>query len=445
MGRKCQSSDSCVFVPILNWRQRRLSPQAGNRGRSKSLAERDDRIAIIKDNTKGKAILCGFEQLLQTRQVAGGHGCARLDFYPHDRAVIALENDVDFMSILVAEVERCEPDIRPGHELHDFGKHEAFEQRSERRAVRLDARKAQTPAGCQNSRVEEVQLGRFDDPLDRIGVPGLERRHEEDLLQESDIALARLVGDINATSERGIVDQLSGVLGKEPHELGQVGELLDFGDVAQITCEHRGEIGSDPVLPPSLACAAHGLRVAAGEDGPDQFVANDRVLWSLQVACVETLQERWFTTENLSLRQGQQVDRLHSSGEAVGDAWQRQHIGGAGQEEAAGAAIFVNRLLDGKKELRHTLNLVNDGTVQATYEAAGVNARGAQNRLVVERKVSSPPLTHGPYQRGLAGAPGADHESDRGVGQGFPYPVLHKALVQERLLSPAIRNKQSGN
>jgi hypothetical protein len=106
----------------------------------------------------------------------------------------------------------------------------------------------------------------------------------------------------------------------------------------------------------------------------------------------------------------------------------------------------------GEEELRHALDLVDYGAVEPAYEPLGVGPRGVQDRLVVGREVVPPDLAHGPHQRGLSGAPGADHQGDRRVGQRFPQPTLDKACVQGALLFrrrgigvPAIRSQRSGN
>ena len=73
--------------------------------------------------------------------------------------------------------------------------------------------------------------------------------------RQPDITLPRLVADIDARAELRIVDQLGGMLGQQPHEFRKLGQLLDLGDVPKIAGENRGEVGSCPILPPSLAFA----------------------------------------------------------------------------------------------------------------------------------------------------------------------------------------------
>ena len=73
--------------------------------------------------------------------------------------------------------------------------------------------------------------------------------------------------------------------------LRKLGQFLNIGDVAQIAGQDRREIGSQPVLPPSLIFAADRLRKSSEQDELDQIVADDRVPLALELSFEEALEE----------------------------------------------------------------------------------------------------------------------------------------------------------
>jgi len=112
-----------------------------------------------------------------------------------------------------------------------------------------------------------------------------------------------------------------------------------------------------------------------------------------------------------------QGEDLDAAGERLAEAGQEEEIGGAGEEETAGAAIAVNGELDRTEELRDALDLVERHRVwQRGDEACGVVAGGAEESLVVEADVVS--AGDAELREGaLAALPRAEERDDGGVRQ----------------------------
>ena len=100
--------------------------------------------------------------------------------------------------------------------------------------------------------------------------------------------------------------------------------------------------------------------------------------------------------------QGQHADGFDPARQAVGNPGQRHDVGGAGQQETAGAIVFVHAPLDCQQQVRGTLNLVDDGPVQAADEAVRVGQRGIEDRAVVQCDIGPAFLRHLAGERGLA-------------------------------------------
>ena len=283
-----------------------------------------------------------------------------------------------------------------------------------------------------------MQFRRLGDPLQRVRVPGLQCRNEEDLFEQCDVALPGLVADIDAAAELRVVDQLPGMLRQEADEFRQLRQLLDVSDIPQVAGEDRGQIGPRPILAPPLALAADRFGKAADEHELDEILADDRRLVALQLAVEQAFQESRRLAGHLGAGQRQHLDGFHPAGQTVGDARQREHVRGAGQQEAAGAIVLVHGFLDRQQQIGRALDLIDDRLVQSANEAHRIGLCGVERRLVVEGDVGPPGLSHLPHQRRLAGAARADDQHHRGVRKGFLRPPLHKPLVHADSMSQKI-------
>ena len=106
-----------------------------------------------------------------------------------------------------------------------------------------------------------------------------------------------------------------------------------------------------------------------------------------------------------------------SAGEGIGDARERHEVGGAGEEEAAGAAVGIDALLDGEEHFGCALDLVDHGAVKTADEAHGVALRGGKGGGVVEGEKRATVGGEVLRERGLAGLPWPGEQHHPGVGQ----------------------------
>ena len=122
-------------------------------------------------------------------EIAGPHSCSRLDLDSGGHTVIALQNDVHFVHLLVPKMVRSQLQVGRRHQFQDFREREAFEESAEFSTIRLQSGKAQSARRSKQTAVEKMQLGGLHDPLQRVRVPGLQCGNDEDLLQQANISL----------------------------------------------------------------------------------------------------------------------------------------------------------------------------------------------------------------------------------------------------------------
>lgn len=81
------------------------------------------------------------------------------------------------------------------------------------------------------------------------------------------------------------------MLREQPDEFRQLGQLLDLGDVSQVTGQNGCQIGPRPILPPPFAVAADRLGKAPDQHELDEVVANNRLPVPLKFPSEQVLQE----------------------------------------------------------------------------------------------------------------------------------------------------------
>ena len=112
--------------------------------------------------------------------------------------------------------------------------------------------------------------------------------------------------------------------------------------------------------------------------------------------------------EKLPLGKGPQRQDLHSSGQRFGEPGQKEHVGGAGQEEPAGTAKPVHLPLDGRKKLGSLLDFVDGDQAFETLQKAGrIRRHGSQRGQVVQAEIVGAITFRNQRlnQRGLPGLP----------------------------------------
>lgn len=225
-------------------------PEAGQGGCDQTLPEWNDVRAVVEHDTKGKAVAASIGQGPKAAKVTGLHRSACLYLDSDDHSVVPLQHDVNFAHLTISEMIGAKPQFGSGHQLHDLGEDEALQQGAECATICLNALEGQTAHGGEKTGIQKMQLWRLDDAFQRIGEPGLQRRDQENLLKQANIALPRLVRDIDGGPELGVVHQLTGMLRQQPDKLRQFGQFLDVCDIPEIARQDRGEwtcTGSVPV------------------------------------------------------------------------------------------------------------------------------------------------------------------------------------------------------
>ncbi|SEI09241.1 hypothetical protein SAMN05216228_101394 [Rhizobium tibeticum] len=66
---------------------------------------------VIEDDAVFEPVLAGFGQGFQPTEVIGPYGSACLDFDTGNRSVVPLENDIDFLQLLIAKILEGEPQV----------------------------------------------------------------------------------------------------------------------------------------------------------------------------------------------------------------------------------------------------------------------------------------------------------------------------------------------
>ena len=114
-----------------------------------------------------------------------------------------------------------------------------------------------------------------------------------------------------------------------------------------------------------------------------------------------------------------QPQDAHASGQRIRELGHEQHVGRAGQDEAARRPPPVDRMLERGEEFGDALHLVQDGPFrQLGHEADGVLPGRAAQCLVVEGEVAvAAALSDGAGKRRLAALARAVDQHRRRIGQ----------------------------
>src|SRR5205814_7663890 len=103
----------------------------------------------------------------------------------------------------------------------------------------------------------------------------------------------------------------------------------------------------------------------------------------------ERIQKRWWGACELGLRRRVRPQDLNATGQRVRETRDEQHIRRAGEDEAHGGAVRVDRWFKSRKQLGDTLDLVENCTsFQASDEAGDIRACRGERRRVVESVVA---------------------------------------------------------
>ena len=176
---------------------------------------------------------------------------------------------------------------------------------------------------------------------------------------------------------------------EHPQQTRQPVEPFNIGDVAHVAPHDGVHVVARPRLTPALIFAPEHLGVSASYHGADEVGAGHSVAGSNEFSFKRALEKRRFRAAHFGHGERQQADHCHAPGETFGYLRQREHVCRSGQQKTSGAAIFIDRPLDGAQEFRRPLHLVDDDPVKATHQPRRVAAGGLQNGVVVQRQIGA--------------------------------------------------------
>ena len=144
------------------------------------------------------------------------------------------------------------------------------------------------------------------------------------------------------------------------------------------------------------------------------------------------IDESLFRALDLPLGQRPERHDFDPAGKRLGERGQHHDVRRAGEQEAPGRTVAIDRGLDGAEEPGCALHLVeHDRPGERVDEATGVARRRGQFRAVVERCVGTRPPSagHRPREGRLADLPRAMQQHDGGVPEGLLKLLLGTARV----------------
>lgn len=101
-------------------------------------------------------------------------------------------------------------------------------------------------------------------------MPRRQALEKEDALQQRDVVMDRLSGELERPAEIRDVYQLSGVAGGHGQEPRQRVERPDAGEITHVTLHLRLDVVAIPCRAPRRGAERQRSRVAAGHDAFDQ-------------------------------------------------------------------------------------------------------------------------------------------------------------------------------
>lgn len=129
-------------------------------------------------------------------------------------------------------------------------------------------------------------------------------------------------------------------------------------------------------------------------------------------------EKRGGAATDFCLREGKQGDDFHAAGEALRDLRQDEQIGGAGKQESAGLAVFVDLAFDGAEQIGGALHFVDGDTAKAAEESGRIAARRGQESVVVHGEEVALVRDQIAREGGFAALARAGDHDHRGIGQG---------------------------
>ena len=147
---------------------------------------------------------------------------------------LVLQHQVDLVATVAAEVVQHGLRLTPSKLLGELTRHEGLEDRPQERPLLLECRGGESGQGQENARIDEMELGRTHQPLAAVGGPGGDEAHQEERLQERQVALERAHRETEGAGQLAVVEEAATASRGETQQAAKRPGVLDVGDVANV-------------------------------------------------------------------------------------------------------------------------------------------------------------------------------------------------------------------
>ena len=243
--------------------------------------------------------------LLAGADVIRRHRAAGLDFH-RLQASVHLEHQIRFQPVVVApEIQiRRQPCVEAG--FQELTYHPRLEHRAAQRMQTQGSGVADAQQPARQAGIDEVQLGRLDQPLAEIAVVGWQQEHQIAGLQHRQPGACGVVGDTRLAGQGADVEQLSGAGRAQAQESLERGKILHVQHLPHVALHVGGDIGGKPV--PRLQVLGVKRRVHAPQHQSIQLQRPD-------LRCRQLRQRQW-----------QQPGHAHPPGKRLGHTGQQAEL-----------------------------------------------------------------------------------------------------------------------
>jgi hypothetical protein len=203
-------------------------------------------IAAMDQHAAPFAVARQAQPAVQSREeVAGNRRCGP-DLHGYQPAA-QLDDDVDFVSCVVAPEEERRFPAGSGKYLEELGDHERFEDRPAQRMRGQFGVSGVPEQVAQESGIEEVERRALDEALREVRTVRLEQDDQAARHEDGEPAPRGGVADTGVGPERREVQQLPGPAGAEAHEAAEDVKVANRQKVAHVALDMGPLVRGHPV------------------------------------------------------------------------------------------------------------------------------------------------------------------------------------------------------
>jgi hypothetical protein len=282
----------------------------------------------------------------------GGDGLAGFGFDGVEH-IAAFDDGVDFMALLVAEEADGGHAAGVGGRFGEFRHHPVFKNGTPERmgAEVLDGADADEPGG--KAGVSEEDFGGLDEAFRDVGEMRAGKKNNEPGLEHGQPRLCGGAADAGVRGERRDIDQLADATRTQLEEALEGGEILDLDRHPHIPFEVGGDVTLEPGIRVHLAVVNRREK-----SGMEQCIERSR-------SAVGILK--------FGQRKRPEVEQRNAARQRLGDGLNHAELLGAGQNEAAHAAVGIQNSLQVGKKGRAALDFIKHRAIgELGQEASGI-------------------------------------------------------------------------